>query len=76
MQIDKARIYSYIHSKVIKTNNELIPNFINTRNIELNKFFYDCIDLINKYSHKDDKFKKMAFHQFKKNISRNHCKQK
>ena len=67
IQIDKARIYSYIYSFVIKTHNNLIPSFDYTRNFNQNKFFRDCIKLIKKYSHYSDEFKKMAFHQFRKN---------
>lgn len=63
-QIVKARIYSYIYSEVIKNNNELIPSFVNTRNVNQNIFFKDCIKLIKRYSHQNDSFKKMVFHQF------------
>jgi len=69
IQIAKARIYSYMYSAVLKTNNNLIPNFINTRDVDRKKFFKDCISLIVKYSHKTDEFKKMVFHQFNKNSS-------
>ena len=68
-QIEKARIYSYMYSTVLKTNNDLIPNFINTRDVDRNKFFKDCISLISKYSHKTDEFRNMVFHQFKKKSS-------
>jgi hypothetical protein len=66
-QIDKARIYSYIHSSVIRTHNNLLPKFANTRDVDQNKFFQDCNKLIKKYPHYPDEFKKMAFHQFRKN---------
>ena len=67
IQVDKARTHAYIDEVVIKVNNNLIPNYDTTSKVNENKFYQDCNKLIMKYSHNSDKFKEMAFNQFKNN---------
>lgn len=69
VQIDKARVAMFIYSFLNKTKNPLIPYFDNTRYVNKDKFYKDCILLIKKYSSSNDKFKNMFFSQCKNNIS-------
>ena len=64
-----AKVTSFIYSILNKTRNDLIPYHLNTRYVDKDKFFKDCIKLIKNYSRSNDKFKKMSFFQFKNNIS-------
>ena len=64
-----ARVASFIYSILNKTRNDLIPHYLNTRYVDKDKFFKDCIKLIKNYSRSNDRFKKMSFFQFKNNMS-------
>ena len=69
IQIDMARVASFIYSILNKTKNDLIPYHLNTRYVDKDKFYKDCTKLIKNYSRSNDRFKKMSFFQFKNNIS-------
>lgn len=64
-QIYKARVHYYLSHILTRYNNPLLYNFNITRNLDEEEFFNEIIQLIYKYSKKDDKFKEYFAHQLR-----------
>ena len=62
-QQHKARTFTFIQNHVLANSNFLVPDYDYSKKVNLNKFYSDCIKLIDKYDNKRDKFKKKIFNQ-------------
>lgn len=64
----KARAFTFIENYVLANSNFLVPNYDYSKKVNLNKFYSDCIKLIDKYDNKRDKFKKKFFNQLNQKL--------
>ena len=64
----KARAFTFIQNYVLANSNILVPDYNYTKKVNPNKFYSDCIKLIDKYDIKRDKFKKIIFNQLNQKL--------
>ncbi len=67
LEVQKAKIFSFIKDKLIRTKNPLLANIIVKRNFNRKKFWISSANLAKKYSFKRDKFRKLFYYQLEKN---------
>ena len=64
----RARAFTFIQNDVLANSNILVPDYDYTKKVNTNKFYSDCIKLIDKYDNKRDKFKKIIFKQLNQKL--------
>lgn len=62
-KIDISRKITFIQNRILGNKNILIPEHDYTKKVNHNKFYIDCIRLINRYNSANDNFKKKFFNQ-------------